>query len=207
MLSVALNIDGRTTAQEMRSNRDHNLFVLSFIQELLASARMRVGQIDAIAYGDGPGSYTGLRVAAGVVQGVAFGVARPALPVSCMAAIAQAQKHDKVLVTMDAKKNKLFAGRYIRDGEGVVRLQGEEELTEVSSLELTGNGWVVTTDGESSYEDELRERFGDQVTDWISNQQPHAIEIAKLGADRLQGDGGVSAQLAIPRYLSPYLSG
>ena len=79
---------------------------------------MSLNKMDAIAFGVGPGSFTGLRIAAAVAQGIAFGADIAVVPVSCMAAVAQKQAQPKIAVAMDAKRSRIFWGRYIRESNG-----------------------------------------------------------------------------------------
>ena len=141
MLSVALNLDGQIDAKIEQAARNHNRFVLVLINQLLAEAGIGLNQIDGMAFGEGPGSFTGLRIAAGVAQGIAFGVDVPVIPVSCMAAIAQKQKPDKIVTALDAKRSKICWASYIRDKEGLASLQGAEKFTDISELRITGNEW------------------------------------------------------------------
>ena len=80
MLSVALNLDGQIDAKNEQAARNHNRSVLVLINQLLAEAGIGLNQIDGMAFGEGPGSFTGLRIAAGVAQGIAFGVDVPVIP-------------------------------------------------------------------------------------------------------------------------------
>ena len=108
VLSVALNLGGEVRSRQRISDRNHNLFVLNMIDELLSEAGISMRQLDAVAFGEGPGSFTGLRISAGVAQGIAFGADIPAVPVSCLAAIAQKQGREKVVAAIDAKRSKVY---------------------------------------------------------------------------------------------------
>ena len=206
LLSVSLNIDGEIYSEEICSNRDHNQFVLDFVDRLLSVAQIALGQVDAVAYGQGPGSYTGLRVAAGIAQGIAFGADMPVVAVSTMAALAQQLKHEKVFVAMDAKKDKLFVGFYVKSVDGIVDSISEEVLTTIDEVRLSGKNWIGAGDGWDLRAKELEKRFERQIDGWVANQQPHAKEISILGAEYSKRNQGMEAHLAIPRYLSPYFS-
>ena len=206
LLSISLNIDGEIVTKHKPSNRDQNSSVLVLVASLLSERQMAIEEIDAIAYGKGPGSYTGLRIAAGVAQGIAYGCNIPALPVSNLAAIAQGLPHKKAFVAMDAKKNKLFIGLYERGASGIVDSVREDGLFEIQDVKLTGKNWNGAGDGWDLRSEELERRFGSQIDGWKANLQPQSKEISILGMEYLGRNLGVESYLAIPHYLSPYFS-
>ena len=122
MLSVALKMNDEILSEQLQVERNHNQSVLIMIDQIFTNAGVKPGDIDAIAFGVGPGSFTGLRIAAGVAQGMAFGIDVPVVPVSCMAAMTC----DKVIVAIDAKRSNLYWGRYVRNSSGLMELSGEE---------------------------------------------------------------------------------
>ena len=202
MLSVALNLDGQIDAKNEQAARNHNRSVLVLINQLLAEAGIGLNQIDGMAFGEGPGSFTGLRIAAGVAQGIAFGVDVPVIPVSCMAAIAQKQEPDKIVTALDAKRGKISWASYIRDKEGLASLQGAEKFTDILELRITGNEWHGAGSGWDMHAPVLLAQNEHCVVGWIANQIPQASEIAILAANYFERGLGKDAHLAIPRYIS-----
>lgn len=206
ILSVALNLGGEVRSRQRISDRNHNLFVLNMIDDLLSEAGISMRQLDAVAFGEGPGSFTGLRISAGVAQGIAFGADIPAVPVSCLAAIAQKQGREKVVAAIDAKRSKVYWACYVQSNGAVMNLQDEEKLTDASGLKLQSDGWYGAGSGWDLYAEQLCQLNKNLLIDWAAQQKPHAEEIALIGRNHLQTNQGKPAYLAIPNYMSPYSS-
>lgn len=206
LLSVALKLDSTTEFMEKPSRRNHNQAVLVLIEKLLAEAQMSLTEMDAIAFGVGPGSFTGLRIAAAVAQGIAFGADIAAVPVSCMAAVAQKQAQPKIAVAMDAKRSRIFWGRYIRESNGFAVLDGDERLAPVGDFSLTGKDWYGAGSGWDMYSEQMITTGGSSLRGWYPDQTPHAVEIADLGAVGLACGDAKEARLALPQYNSPYFT-
>ena len=205
VLSVALKMNDEILSEQLQVERNHNQSVLIMIDQIFASAGVKPGDIDAVAFGVGPGSFTGLRIAAGVAQGMAFGIDVPVVPVSCMAAIAQKQTSDKVIVAIDAKRSNLYWGRFVRNASGLMELSGEERLSSIVDLDLSGEGWYGAGSGWDMHAEKLIQKSPRRL-EWAENQKPHASEIALLGEGSLNQGGGRDACLAVPKYHSPYFT-
>jgi tRNA threonylcarbamoyladenosine biosynthesis protein TsaB len=111
--SVALWRDGEIAARECRAERGHGFQVLSMIDQLLAEAGLALGALDALAFGRGPGAFTGLRLAASVTQGLAYSAGLPVIPVSNLRALAQQLtapplRSARVLVCQDARMGEVY---------------------------------------------------------------------------------------------------
>ncbi len=203
LLSVALKLNDEILSKQLRAERNHNQSVLILIDQIFANAGVNLKDIDAVAFGVGPGSFTGLRIAAGVAQGMAFGIDVPVVPVSCMAAIAQKQTCNKVIVAIDAKRSNLYWGKYVRNANGLMELSGEERLSSVMDLDVSGEGWCGAGNGWDMHAEKLVQMRQQQL-EWVRNQTPHASEIALLGEGGINQGGGQDACLAVPNYHSPY---
>jgi len=141
--SAALNIDGEIRERFEIAPRGHSELILPMLESLLAEADIPLGQVDALAFGRGPGAFTGVRIGVGVAQGVAFGAELPVLPVSTLAALAQATDAGQVLAALDARMDEVYWGRYRRDERGLMRLQGEECVAAPEATPLAqGEDWL-----------------------------------------------------------------
>ncbi|VAW76441.1 tRNA threonylcarbamoyladenosine biosynthesis protein TsaB [hydrothermal vent metagenome] len=204
--SAALFIDGDVRQRYQRAPRQHVALILPFIDELIAEAGVTVKQLDAVAFGRGPGSFTGLRIAAGITQGIAFGADLPVIPVSTLAALAQGAARqegtDQVLTALDARMQEVYWGVYQLDTTGLMRLTGEEAVCAPSAVVCPeGSDWQAAGDGWSSYAEALSERLGFQPVQCFGALRPQAIDVALLAVDLLAAGKTVAPELASPIYL------
>ena len=202
--SVAL-YDNGTIIEDFRIiPRQHTRQLLPMVEQLLAGAGMKVTQLDAIAFGRGPGSFAGIRIATGAAQGLAFAAELPVIPVSTLRAIALVamRKHGvkRVASTLDARMNELYCCAYeLQDGLPVALM--DELVTAPANLELpeggewfaAGKGWV--------YLDDMPEVLRQSVSAPELEIYPAAGVMAELAAVALANGEGVSPELAQPVYL------
>jgi tRNA threonylcarbamoyladenosine biosynthesis protein TsaB len=140
--SAALLIDGRlAAAREMEFERGHAEHILPMIDAVLAEGGVPLAAVDAVAFGRGPGGFTGVRLAASVTQGLAFAADRPVVPISDLAAVAQRAFDaepgiDRVVVCNDARMQEVYWGCFERDGQGLAALVGAEHVSPPQMVEL-----------------------------------------------------------------------
>ncbi|GAA3940206.1 tRNA (adenosine(37)-N6)-threonylcarbamoyltransferase complex dimerization subunit type 1 TsaB [Litoribacillus peritrichatus] len=188
--SVALLHNGVIHASHKLLPREHTLNILPMIQDLLASNEVEIADVEGFIVGAGPGSFTGLRIAFGVVQGLAFAVNKPVAAISTLAALAyQVAKSESVtdgyvLATIDARMNELYWARYSITGNGLELNQGPnvtsaDQLTFEGVKAITGTGLV--------YENQFVGLSSDVLQD--AEQRPRAdamIDYALAHADLVQ---------------------
>lgn len=130
--SAALSADGKITAQFSVSPQQHSQLILGRVEELLSGANLQVADLDYIGFGRGPGSFTGVRIATGMVQGLAMSAEVPVVAISTLAAMAQEarNKHnvDTVVAAIDARMGEVYIGVYQADQNGIMQLQGDEQV-------------------------------------------------------------------------------
>jgi len=203
--SAALFIDGEVAERFELAPKEHTKLILPMIDSLMAEAGLKPQQLDALAFSRGPGSFTGVRIATGVIQGIALGADLPVVPVSTLAAIAQYffdNNEDNVAyVAMDARMGEIFWGVYRRDVQGYAELIGEEAVTPADRVEFPdltgvgiGSGWGV-------YPQELMTRLAGLVSHTKSELLPRAGAIARLGARGFEQGLAVAVEQAMPVYL------
>ncbi|MEE9595211.1 MAG: tRNA (adenosine(37)-N6)-threonylcarbamoyltransferase complex dimerization subunit type 1 TsaB [Acidiferrobacterales bacterium] len=199
--SVALSVDGHI-CDRFELGGQHSSRILAMIDEVLAEAALALADLDVLAFGRGPGSFTGLRIGAGVAQGLAFGAGLPVVPVSSLAAMAQGQHQSRVLAAFDARMSQVYWGAYRRGPDGIMTLMGGERVVAPGEAPVPETGdWFGVGSGWDQYAEELKARLGDRVKDWSQGGHPHARDVARLGESGFNNDEAVSAEHALPVYL------
>jgi tRNA threonylcarbamoyladenosine biosynthesis protein TsaB len=190
--------------------REHSQRLLPMVDQLLSGSGCRLADLDAIAYGRGPGSFTGLRICLGLVQGLAYGANLPVIAVSSLAALAQSafdkdlvNETDTVVASFDARMDELYWGVFAAQN-GVMTAQCDEQLTAPESLLMPkevslsadsqligiGNGWQyaqrISADSYSRYDDSVF---------------PHASAVARLAVVDWINGLSCSADQAQPTYI------
>ena len=198
--------------------REHTKLILPMLDEVLAEAKLSIKDVDAIAFGRGPGAFTGLRIAAGIAQGLALSVDKPTIPVSSLTAMALAAKQEivtkesdsdfSVLVAIDARMGEVYWAEYMVQ-EGVLEIVGEEQLSTPSilfdkaksnkqSTILVGSGWDEYLDGFK--QENLELDFETNIT-FIPNKFPDAQAISELALAMFEKGDLQSIEDAQPVYL------
>lgn len=200
--SVAVLHDGKVLSHYEVIPRLHAQKLLPMIKQIMADVGAPLSAIDAIAFGRGPGAFTGVRIAIGVVQGLAFGLDRPVLPVSNLAVLAQGahrlQGAAQVAAAIDARMDEVYWGCYgAVDGE--MRLLGEEAVLAPEQVALpegaigswfgAGTGWGYA------------ERLAVIPQGFDAGALPHAQDLLTLARGAWARGEAVAADLAQPVYL------
>lgn len=204
--SAALWLDGTVIERYRLAPREHNRLILPMLDEVLAEAGLALAQMDALAFGRGPGSFTGVRIAAGVVQGIAYAADLPVVPVSTLAALAQEALDETgaelAYPCIDARMAEVYWAVYRRGGEGLAELLGAESVLPASAVPLPEDGpGVGTGSGWATYGAVLAERSGGRAEAVLEGRFPRASLVARLGADGFRRGLAVPAEQALPVYL------
>jgi len=204
--SAALLIDDTVQERFEIAPRQHVALLLPFVESLLADAGTSLGQLDAVAFGRGPGSFTGVRIAAGMTQGIAFGADLPVIPVSTLAALAQGTVREHgataVLAALDARMQEVYWGAYRCDAEGLVEDVGKERVCAPAMVECPQqDDWAGAGSGWDAYADVLAPRCSVPAAGVYAQQHPHAADVARLAARAFAQGEVLAPEQAIPVYL------
>ena len=174
--------------------------LLPWVHELLAEAGIGLSQIDGIAFGAGPGGFTGLRLACGVAQGLAYGTGCRVVPVSTLEALAFACGQGDVWTVLDARMNEVYSAAYAVSPTGVTELFAPVCLPPAVSPAPTFTGGYGVGDGFATYGELLRAAKPD-LDEVRPDVFPTAVAVACLAAPQFQRGGGLAAADAQPIYV------
>jgi tRNA threonylcarbamoyladenosine biosynthesis protein TsaB len=198
--SVALRLDGRVIERLVDTERNHADLVLPMVSDVLSEAGLALRDLDGIAYGRGPGAFTGVRIAVSVVQGLGFGGVKPTVGISDLAAVAQqvAYPGAEILVCMDARMGEVYWATFtVGNDTALASLVGEERVDRPEQVRLRSPGVLAGT-GFAAYP-QLTHRAPDAVVH--PKALPQAREIAMLAEVELAAGRGRAAAQAQPVYL------
>jgi tRNA threonylcarbamoyladenosine biosynthesis protein TsaB len=200
-LSLAVSVAGVVHERTLDAGQRHAEIVLGEIDALLARAGLRIGDLDGVAYGAGPGSFTGLRIACGVAQGLAAARALPVVGVGTLAALAAAAPAPRVVACLDARMGEVYHACYEKQHARLhevippgLHRPGAVPLPE-------GEGWTGCGPGFAAYGEALALRHGSRLAAVDPGIFPSAAAVARLAAPRLAAGEGVAAAAALPFYL------
>ncbi|EJM96753.1 tRNA (adenosine(37)-N6)-threonylcarbamoyltransferase complex dimerization subunit type 1 TsaB [Herbaspirillum sp. YR522] len=205
LASAALLYQGQLIVRESAGTQTHSDAILPMVRQLLADAGIALARCDALAFGVGPGSFTGVRTACGVVQGLAFGCDRPVVPVVTLQAAAQALRTahpevPEVLSIIDARMGEVYWARYRAHQDGWETLV-EPTLSSAPEVRTEGRPYACGN-GLQAYAAHFTDAFRQRHFALALPQfMPHAGAVARLGQQQFERGGGLPAQQAQPMYL------
>jgi tRNA threonylcarbamoyladenosine biosynthesis protein TsaB len=200
--SVALLEDDRILAEGDARVSTHSEQLLPLVEDVLRRAGLRAADVDALACGSGPGSFTGLRIGLATAKGLCFALGKPLVLVSSLAALSlEAPSGMTVLALLDARKREVYAGLYRREGHQAAALVAEAVLPPAQLGQLVGaeNDLVVVGDGAAAYPAEAG-RVG-RVLD--RRQTPGGAAVARLAMARLEAGPIDELLTGEPTYVRP----
>jgi len=206
--SAALNCDNEISFRYELAPRRHAELILPMIDSLLAEAQLSLNELDAIAFACGPGAFTGLRIAAGVTQGLAYSSGLPVIPVSTLATLAQGSrgKAEFIAAAIDARMNEVYFGLY--KSADIVEPIEPDMVDRPENIKARINGQCYGTGtGWSSYSSTLSVHFGRKLSGFDGNQYPTAENTAKIAMAYYKVGRMISAAEVAPVYLRNKVTG
>jgi len=210
--SAALMLGDEMRVRFEITERSHAELILPMIDALLAEAGVALGSLDGLAFGRGPGGFTGLRIAAGVAQGLAFGAGLPVAPVSSLAAVAEqvgAAEGEHILVCNDARMGELYWAVFVRRGaagsgahrDPIIVPVGGEHVSPPQRVADGIDGLHHAAGNGIDRHQGLRARLEAAGIIVHDDLYPRADAVARLGSTELAAGRGVDAALALPVYV------
>jgi len=204
--SAAIWIDGASYIRFEIAPRQHSDLILPMLDELLIEADIRLSQLDGLAFSAGPGSFTGLRIAAGVIQGLALGADMKVMPVSTLHALAQGCYREtgsnQILAALDARMGEVYWGGYRKMEAEVLEPIIGDQIGAPEAVLLNDSGdWVGAGSGWNAYSEQLNTKHGQQLVGIFPDMQCHAQDVASIAAHTWHYGHAVPAEKALPIYL------
>ena len=200
--SAAVLAEGAVLERCELAPRRHAALILPMIEAVLAEAGLDARRLDAVAFGRGPGAFTGVRVAVGIAQGIAFAADLPVIPVSTLAALALGASretgHARIAAALDARMGEIYWGTYAVSAARA-ELLGEERVSAPEKVAAPAGAWFGAGSGWAVYSAILARRL--TVDGWTGERWPRAGDIARLAADPSRRTEWVGAEQALPVYL------
>lgn len=199
--SCALWHDGNVLERICPSGQSHSENLLPLVRELLAESGIAIGQLDAIAFGVGPGAFTGLRVACGAAQGLAVAAGLPLIPISGLEVMAATAGGEKVLALLDARMGEVYSGQYCCVGDRY-QLVGEIRVSHPTGISLPEDGgWLACGNAPAVYP-ELLDRLAGSGISCRDDILPAAGILARVAEGRWRaGEDLIDPAQAAPLYV------
>lgn len=199
--SVALWQDGAVDARDVHAGQRHSELLLGMVDELLARHGLRLGDLDGIAFGQGPGSFTGLRIACGVTQGLAFGAGLPVVGVSSLHALAQAAQAERAVCCLDARMGEIYHAAFQKERGGWRIVHGASLCAPEAAPPLPPGAWTGCGNGFAVHVEALGRRYAGRLAAVRADVFPHARDIAQLAVREFEQGRAVAAEQAAPVYI------
>lgn len=199
--SVALWQDGVVSEKSTLVGQKHSEMLISMLDEVLQQAGTKLSQMDGIAYGAGPGSFTGVRIACGVTQGLALGANLPVIGISTLQAVAQATGQAKVIVALDARMAEVYFAVYEKSGSEWRETCPPCLCLPQDTPSVTGSGWHGAGSGFAVHGEMLQQRYAGQIEEVNALCVPQARAMVELAAPLFVAGQGLDAAQAMPFYL------
>ncbi len=199
-LSLALLLGDKTYTHYQHAGQAASQLVLPQIQALLDSAKITLTDLDGIAFGAGPGAFTGVRVACGVAQGLGFGANISVVGVNTLLALAQASGQARVIACLDARMGEIYHAAFERKNNEWI----EQSVTRVCKPEaapVLEGAWVGVGSGWAVYGEVLSKIYANNLVKILPNITPTAEAILQLAAPIFTAGEAKSASEAMPIYI------
>ncbi|ODN42315.1 tRNA (adenosine(37)-N6)-threonylcarbamoyltransferase complex dimerization subunit type 1 TsaB [Piscirickettsia litoralis] len=205
--SIALQVGDEVIVDHRIAPRQHTELLLPMIKELLSKASLQAQDLDGIAFGRGPGAFTGVRIACGIAQGLALGAGVPLLSVSTLQTLAQGayRQHgaEKIITAIDARMNEVYYAAFEITEKRLAQALIFERVCAPENIESpeSNGSWCGVGTGFASYAQALNCELGQYLTKVIDDALPNAIDILPMARDLLAQGKVTALEDAVPVYL------
>jgi tRNA threonylcarbamoyladenosine biosynthesis protein TsaB len=199
--SLAVARDGQVFECSFHAGQQHSELALPALRELLQGAGLEMHAIDGIVYGAGPGSFTGLRIACGIAQGLALARDLPTVGINTLLALAEDSGADKVVACLDARMGEVYHAVYRRSGGKWNEVHAPALYKPDAVPRLEGNDWTGCGSGFGEYGAILAQCYGGAVARTDAGAIPNAAAMLRLALPLFAAGQGLDAASALPLYV------
>ncbi len=199
--SVAVWQDGAVQQRVTHAGQTHSTILLEMVDGVLQDGGLHLAALDGIAYGAGPGSFTGLRIACATAQGLAYASGIPLAGIGTLQALAAGSGAARVICCLDARMQEIYHAAYVCAGNICREVSAPRVCAPDAAPRPEGGGWTGCGSGFAAYRDVLAQRYGIQLAAIDGAAYPQARIIAQLAAPVFAGGGGIPAEQAAPLYV------
>jgi len=204
-LSLALKLGDKIFTHYQAAGSASSQLVLPQIQILLDSANIKLGDLDGIAFGAGPGAFTGVRIASGVAQGLGYGANLPIVGINTLTAVAEESGQDKVVVCLDARMGEIYHAALIKQNGVWLEISETKVCKPQVSPVLESNDWVGAGGGWAAYKEVLMQIYSNHLSQSVNNVLPDitptAEAILRLAQPVFEAGQAKPAMHAMPIYI------
>lgn len=200
-LSIALQVGAQSWTFHVEAGASASQRILPEIHALLFAAKIKLTALDGIAFGAGPGAFTGVRVACGVAQGLAFAADLPVVGVHTLMAVAQASARDKVIVCQDARMGEVYFAAYEKNQGAWVTVSPAIVCKPEQVPTLDGDDWVGAGSGWAAYMSQLSAVYQHRLSEVLPDITPNARAILALAQPQFLAGLTQVAEEITPIYI------
>ncbi|HNV87406.1 MAG TPA: tRNA (adenosine(37)-N6)-threonylcarbamoyltransferase complex dimerization subunit type 1 TsaB [Methylotenera sp.] len=200
-LSLALQVGDKSFSHYQNVGQTASQLILPRIQVLLDEAEIKLSDLDGIAFGAGPGSFTGVRIACGVAQGLGFGANLPVAGINTLMAAAEASGKDRVIACLDARMGEIYHAAYVKQNGAWHEVSATTVCKPEAAPALDGGDWVGVGSGWAAYGEVLSRIYAKNLSQILPDITPTAEAILQLGLPALAAGNAKPASEAAPIYI------
>ena len=200
-LSLALQKGDKRFTVDLLAGQSHSQIILPQLQKLLATAGLKLQDLHGIVFGAGPGSFTGVRIAAGIAQGLAFGSNLPVVGVCTLQALAEVSGVDKVIACLDARMGEVYHAAYIKEAKKWQTVIAPGLYKPEAVLDLDGEGWIGVGSGWQTYGEQLAYVYTKQIIEIQPACLPTANAMLNIAIPIFAAGNALPASEAMPMYI------
>lgn len=187
--------------RDEHAGQRHSELILPMVEALLREAGLRLTELSGIAFGAGPGSFTGLRIACGVAQGLALGAGLTVVPIGTLLALAEASGAPRAVACLDARMGEIYHAAYERGTCGWKEIVAPNVCKADAAPALPGSDWTGCGSGFAAYPAMLAARYSAQLSRVDAGLHPRAHAVARLARPVLEAGAGLPPDQALPLYV------